>query len=394
MATLHRTEIPQEEYIRSKVFSRELPPLKRYAQLVIGSTSIWELLRYEVITCLFGGIPGAVGLFLRKHFYPFLFTRIGRGVVFGRHITIRNPSRIQLGNNVILDDNCVLDGRGAADDFVSIGDEVIIHRSAVIQAKIGALTIGAHSDIGAQCTITSQGGTFIGAMVTLGGGCKIGGGLIRLASDGEQADGSPNDFVARGQQRFTRGPVRIEDGCVFGGGAMVLDGVTVGTRSVIGAASVVREDIPARSVVMPDQRLLVVPREHFGEASQQAPDNSPPAGGSTLNQDHPAVSEGTTHDDALEVVHQALDLLNEQLPPQRRIQKLADEQLFEPEGPLDSLGLINLVVNVEGELQRRFGKPISLVDASTMDNSKLPFSTVGTLLSYVRNLLTEKIHAP
>ena len=47
-------------------------------------------------------------------------------------------------------------------------------------------------------------------------------------------------------QGFTsKGPVRIGSNCWFGVGCVVTGGVTIGERSVIGANSVVTQDIPA-----------------------------------------------------------------------------------------------------------------------------------------------------
>lgn len=43
--------------------------------------------------------------------------------------------------------------------------------------------------------------------------------------------------------------VRIEDGAWIGAGAIVLPGVTVGRRSVVGAGSVVTRDVPPNSIV-------------------------------------------------------------------------------------------------------------------------------------------------
>jgi acetyltransferase-like isoleucine patch superfamily enzyme len=66
---------------------------------------------------------------------------------------------------------------------VRIGDEVILNRGALIQAKVGSIRIGSHCDIGAETTIISQGGNVIEDMVAIGGGCKIGGGLIQIQTD-------------------------------------------------------------------------------------------------------------------------------------------------------------------------------------------------------------------
>lgn len=43
-------------------------------------------------------------------------------------------------------------------------------------------------------------------------------------------------------------PVTIGDDCWIGGGAILLPGVTIGPRSVVGAGSVVTKDIPADSI--------------------------------------------------------------------------------------------------------------------------------------------------
>ena len=39
----------------------------------------------------------------------------------------------------------------------------------------------------------------------------------------------------------------IEDGCWIGGGVIILPGVTIGQKCVIGAGSVVTKDIPSNS---------------------------------------------------------------------------------------------------------------------------------------------------
>jgi maltose O-acetyltransferase len=45
-------------------------------------------------------------------------------------------------------------------------------------------------------------------------------------------------------------PVRIEDNCWIGAGAIICPGVTIGENSVIGAGSVVTKDVPANSVAV------------------------------------------------------------------------------------------------------------------------------------------------
>jgi len=47
----------------------------------------------------------------------------------------------------------------------------------------------------------------------------------------------------------TVAPVRLRRGCYLGAGCVILPGVTVGERAVVGAGAVVTRDVPAESVV-------------------------------------------------------------------------------------------------------------------------------------------------
>ncbi|MEG1029605.1 MAG: sugar O-acetyltransferase, partial [Brevundimonas sp.] len=59
----------------------------------------------------------------------------------------------------------------------------------------------------------------------------------------------PLDAAERRSGVESARPIRIGDDVWIGGGAVVLAGVTVGDRSVIGAGSVVTKDVPADVVV-------------------------------------------------------------------------------------------------------------------------------------------------
>lgn len=57
------------------------------------------------------------------------------------------------------------------------------------------------------------------------------------------------DYVTIGHRAVVHSAY-IERGCLVGIGAIVLDGVRVGTGSIIGAGAVVTRDVPARSLVV------------------------------------------------------------------------------------------------------------------------------------------------
>jgi maltose O-acetyltransferase len=70
----------------------------------------------------------------------------------------------------------------------------------------------------------------------------------------------PLDAAERRRKEFGK-PVSIGADCWIGGGAIILPGVTIGARSVIGAGSVVTRDIPSDVVAAgnPCQVIRVLP---------------------------------------------------------------------------------------------------------------------------------------
>ena len=53
----------------------------------------------------------------------------------------------------------------------------------------------------------------------------------------------------------------IEDDCWIGSNVTILDGVTIGKGSVIGAGTLVTKDIPAESIVIDERNKMIRKRE-------------------------------------------------------------------------------------------------------------------------------------
>lgn len=214
--------------------------LKRYQDKVLGEYRLSSLMHYELTNLLVGNIPGALGYLLRGKLYAGLLKRAGRGVILGQGIILRHPKRISLGDRVAVDDFTLIDASGASDGGVTIGDDVIISRNCVIQAKTGPLSLGHKTDIGCNTVISSGNGIFIGNSVLIAANCYIGGG--RYLSD-------RLDIPMMDQGVYSNGPVVIEDDVWLGAGATVLDGVTVGRGAIIGAGAVATKDVPPYAIV-------------------------------------------------------------------------------------------------------------------------------------------------
>ncbi len=82
------------------------------------------------------------------------------------------------------------------------------------------------------------------------------------------------------------------------------------------------------------------------------------------------------------------------------LEEVADEQeielpsdvgpstpLFGDEGLLDSLGLVNLVVGLEQEIQDELGKSVSLADEKALSAKSSPFRDVDSLASYALQVI-------
>jgi acetyltransferase-like isoleucine patch superfamily enzyme len=217
--------------------------IERYQAIALGQEGWFFLLKYELVMLLCNGLSGAAGLWLRKNLYPGLLGKAGRGVVFGRNISLRHPRRVQIGKRTIVDDGCVLDARSRETIGISIGSNTFLARDTIIACKGGTVKIGDRVGIGARTTIHSYTGNkvFIGNNVLIGPYCYIvGAGLYEM-------DRTDVPIVDQGVD--LRGGVTIGDNAWLGARSTILDGITVGHDAVVGASAVVTRDVPPFAVV-------------------------------------------------------------------------------------------------------------------------------------------------
>lgn len=80
---------------------------------------------------------------------------------------------------------------------------------------------------------------------------------------------------------------------------------------------------------------------------------------------------------------------NQQVPTDRRIPETPDVTLFGSEGHVDSLGLVNLILIVEENLESEYHVSVTLADDRAMSQDKNPFRSVHSLAEYISKLLNE-----
>jgi acyl carrier protein len=93
-----------------------------------------------------------------------------------------------------------------------------------------------------------------------------------------------------------------------------------------------------------------------------------------------------------DTVFSALDELNEQLPAASRLEKRESTALTGPDGPLDSLHVVNLIAALEQNIEQRFATTVDLIDNGLLGEAE-PLQTVGTLMTFVSSVLHEQAHA-
>lgn len=219
---------------QKELFNQKKSKAQKYQEIFLGEKGFAKMLKYELVVTLFGWLPGALGIFLRSIFYPFILGSVGRGVAFGANLAIRHPKKIHIGNNVVIDDNCVLDAKGATNRGIRIGNGVFIGRGTILTCHNGDIVLEDNVNIGFNCVISSLSSIVIKKNHLMAAFCYLVGG---------DHDSDRTDIPVLFQGRSSKG-IMVKENVWLGAGVTILDGTTVGRDSIIGAGAVVNKDVP------------------------------------------------------------------------------------------------------------------------------------------------------
>jgi acetyltransferase-like isoleucine patch superfamily enzyme len=225
----------------------------KYRDIFVGRRGPIAFLKYEFLTCL-SGAPGALGYALRKMFFPLLLGEVGKGVVFGRYLTFRHPHKISIGAGTVIDDFAVLDAKGEENDGISVGEKAYIGRNAILSCKEGSIRLGNCTNISANCTLLSETEIVLGQYCFLAGNCY-------LVAGGNHSFADISKPIML-QPSMAKGGIRIGEDVWLGAGVIVLDGVNIGSHSVVGAGSVVSITIPEYAFARGTRALKIQDRRN------------------------------------------------------------------------------------------------------------------------------------
>jgi acetyltransferase-like isoleucine patch superfamily enzyme len=231
------SEIPRAQ---QQLFDAPGGARAKYSALIVGKPGWAALLKHEAVVLLSQHVPGALGLALRKWLYPAVLGSCGRNVIFGQNVVLRHPHKIHIGDNVMVDDNCLLDAKGTTNQGIRIGNGVFVGRNTILSCKNGNIALADGANIGFNCEVFSASDVSIGTDTLVAAYCYL------IGGDHDMSD--PEVPVIE-QVRRSKG-VHVGAGAWLGAGAKVLDGVTIGDRAVVGAGAVVRASVPAGAIAV------------------------------------------------------------------------------------------------------------------------------------------------
>jgi len=243
MASAAHTAALPPRSLSEQLTNESIPTLQRYREVAIGRPGWWALNKFEAVTLLVGSIPGALGLALRRVFYPLILGYVGKGVIFGRHITIRHGHKIRVADHAVIDDGAVLDAKGDHNQGITIGEKTIVSRNCVLACKGGSIRIGDRVALGINSLIHA----IEGSDVVVGDDAAVAAFVYLIGSGPYRTDRL--DIPMKLQGVTSKGGVTIGDGAWLGSHVQVLDGVRVGRHSIVAAGAVVHRNVPDYAVV-------------------------------------------------------------------------------------------------------------------------------------------------
>ena len=137
---------------------------------------------------------------------------------------------------------------------VTLGDGVMIHHPDLVNlygcaigdgTRIGAFVeIQKNAAVGSRCKISSH--TFICEGVTIEDEVFVGHGVMFINDLHPRATAGGQ---LQSEADWTVVPTLIRSGASIGSGAVILCGITIGARAMVGAGAVVTHDVPDDAVV-------------------------------------------------------------------------------------------------------------------------------------------------
>ena len=144
------------------------------------------------------------------------FRRYGKNLKISRKASLYSPEKMSIGDNVRIDDFCILSGN------ITLGSYIHISAYTALYALYG-ITLEDFVTVSGRVTIYSQSDDYSGRFMT-------------------------NPMVPSEFNNITGGPVVLMKHTIIAAGSVVLPSITMGEGSCLGAMSLLKGDAEAWSI--------------------------------------------------------------------------------------------------------------------------------------------------
>lgn len=175
------------------------------------------------------------------------FKKIGKNVQVSRNTSIYQAQKISIGDNVRIDDFCIMSGE------IKIGNNVHIAAGVYIFSGNSGVVIKDYAGISSRTAIYANTDDYSGSMMT-------------------------NPTIPDKYREVTGGTVILEEHVLIGTGCTILPGVTIGKGSSVGSMSLINKSlsawgmyvgIPCRWIKERSKKLLECEKKYREELSDR-----------------------------------------------------------------------------------------------------------------------------
>ena len=192
-------------------------------------------------------IKDKISLTLHNHLIFYLIKNIKTPFSIEQGVVFRTPEQIKIEKNCTIKTRTIINGRSRKKNFgVVLGENTYLKENCYLDAYSGFIHIDGFCAFGQNTIIHGGGGVKIGKYVITGANCYI------IASN-HKYDSVEFPIMLQGDKR--KGIV-IEDNVWLGASVIVLDGVTIGKNSVIGAGTIITKDVAPNSLIYNESNLI------------------------------------------------------------------------------------------------------------------------------------------
>ncbi len=196
----------------------------------------------SIVTGSLSAVPTKAGKVIRVIGFRPLFKQLDSSVTIGSRVRFSGTNRISIEKGAWINQYAEIHSGGnlihiRANAAIDLGVSI---RDCGHQGQSNGIVIGENSGLGPYCCLAGPGS------INIGNNCMIASHCCMYANN----HGFDDLTKPMHSQPLTTVGITIEDDCWLGTGVKVLDGVTIGTGSVIGAGAVVSRNIPPYSVAV------------------------------------------------------------------------------------------------------------------------------------------------